>query len=536
MEFTTQLGNYQATADQYVAALAKQNIIQRIWDHDHTVWQDDPEEITNRLGWLHSPNDMQTQLDEINELVTAVQAEGYTDVLLLGMGGSSLAPELFSLTFGPESDGLHLEVLDSTHPAAVAAYDERLDPAKTLFIVATKSGGTVETLSGFKYFYNQTAVAVGADQAGAHFVAITDPGSKLVDLATRYNFRKTFLNDPNIGGRYSVLSHFGLVPAALVGVDVAQLLDNAIAMATERYTAALLGAVLGGLALEGRDKVTFVLSDQLASFGDWAEQLIAESMGKSGKGILPVVGEALGTAADYGDDRLFVQLHLEGDASADVQLAELTAAGYPLVRITLNDLYDLGGQFLLWELATAVAGHILQIHPFNQPNVESAKVAAREMVKAYHETGSIPQGETSPLTAETLNEFLAQANAGDYISLQAYVPQTAENLAAYRALQTTLRDQTKLAVTFGFGPRFLHSTGQLHKGDAGNGLFIQFLDDAQPEIAIPDEAGDEASAMSFGVLIQAQAMGDAQALKDADRRLIRFDVDGDVAAAIQALA
>jgi hypothetical protein len=434
-------------------------------------------------------------------------------------------------------------VLDSTDPGAVLAHEQRLDLTRTLFVVSTKSGGTVETLSLFKYFYNRVAEAVGADGAGEHFVAITDPGSKLADLAERYNFRGTFLNDTNIGGRYSVLSYFGLVPAALVGVDVPRLLDDAMSMAcaTESCVAArdnpgaVLGAILGELAKAGRDKVTFVTSPEMASFGDWVEQLIAESTGKEGKGILPVVGEPLGSPDVYGDDRLFVYLGLEEDGTGDSVIQALEDTGHPMVRLRLKNLYDLGGQFFLWEMATAVASHRLAINPFDQPNVEAAKVLARQMVSEYTETGALPTGEAAPLSQEALKQFLGQANPGDYIAIQAYVQPTAEADAALQSLRTQLRDRLKLATTVGYGPRFLHSTGQLHKGDAGNGLFIQFTADASQDVPIPDEAGSPASSISFGVLKTAQALGDRQALLDANRRVIRFHLGDDVAGGLSQL-
>ena len=452
--------------------------------------------------------------------------------------------------------------MDSTDPGAVLACAERLDPARTLFIVATKSGTTVETLSFFKFFYNQVADALGADpsapstslragRAGEHFVAITDPGSKLADLAERYSFCATFLNDPNIGGRFSALSYFGLVPAALIGVDVDRLLDRVLAVArackpgvaVEKNPAAWLGAILGELAQAGRDKVTFAISPASASFGDWVEQLIAESTGKEGQGILPVVGEPLGLqdVADklhpYGYDRVFVHLRLDdpllsppppAEEGDDVPLSVLEAASHPVARLHLRDVYDLGGQFFLWEMTTAVAAHRLVINPFNQPNVEAAKVQARKMVAEYKEKGALPSVESSALTPETLNEFLTQSGPGDYVALQAYVQPTPETSAALAALRTRLRDRYRLATTVGYGPRFLHSTGQLHKGDAGNGLFIQFTADDPRDAPIPDEAGSPESSITFGVLKAAQALGDRRALLDAGRRVIRFHLGGDV--------
>jgi transaldolase/glucose-6-phosphate isomerase len=545
------LGTYQATVDAALAEMAQNRAIHRIWAHDHTVWKPEPTEITNRLGWLHTAEVMLENISRLEGLAEAVRAAGYTHALLLGMGGSSLAPEVLRKTFGVKEGYLDLAVLDSTDPGAVLAHAERLDPAHTLFIVSTKSGTTVETLSFFKFFYNQVADAVDADRAGEHFVAITDPGSKLTELAQRYGFRATFLNDPNIGGRYSALSYFGLVPAALAGVDVPRLLDRALAMAcvsepcvtVKDNPGAWLGAILGELTKAGRDKVTFVISPAIASFGDWVEQLIAESTGKEGRGILPVVGEPLGPPRVYGDDRLFVHIRLDSDGTHDAALAALQTGSHPVVRLNLHDPYDLGGQFFLWEMATAVASHLLGINPFDQPNVEAAKVLARQMVAEYTEKGTLPSSESAPLTAEALNDFLAQAQPGDpstgpghsYIALQAYLQPTAETDAALAALRIHLRDQFQLATTVGYGPRFLHSTGQLHKGDAGHGFFIQLTADDPRDAPIPDEAGSPDSSITFGVLKTAQALGDRQALLDARRRVIRFHLGTDVVGGLKRL-
>lgn len=538
-DYPIRLGGYQPAIEASLDELKKNNILPRIWKHDHTVWNPDPAEISNRLGWLQAPADMVDRLSQIEELVAAVRAEQYSDALLLGMGGSSLAPEVFSHVFGHDHEGLNLAVLDSTDPGAVLAHARRLDPAKTLFIVSTKSGGTVETLSFFKYFYNWTAAALGAAAAGDHFVAITDPGSSLADLANHYHFRTTFLNDPNLGGRYSALSYFGLVPAALTGVDVAKLLDRAQAMSDRAMNGleagGYLGAIMGSLAKAGRDKVTFFTSPGLANFGDWIEQLIAESTGKAGTGILPVIGEAIGPPSVYGSDRWFAYLRLAQDGTYARSVQALGAAGYPVVTLDLDDRYDLGGQIFLWEMATAVAGHILGIQPFDQPNVEAAKKLARRMVDAYQESGQLPEGEVAPMTAAALDDFLAQANDGDYIALQAYVQPTAETDAALQALRLALRAKTRLATTVGFGPRYLHSTGQLHKGDSGNGLFIQFTSDPAEDAPIPNTAGAPASDMSFGVLIKAQALGDSDALRQAGRRVIRFHLGDDVARGLRQL-
>jgi transaldolase/glucose-6-phosphate isomerase len=537
------LGDHQPAVDAALDAMKQDNVLPHIWRHVHTVWHREPTGIVNRLGWLHIAGVMDAEIPRLESLARKLHAAGYTDALLLGMGGSSLAPEVFRETFGVAEGRLGLHVLDSTDPGAVLSYADLLDPARTLFIVATKSGGTVETLSFFKFFYRLTVDALGADEAGDHFIAITDPGSKLVDIATTHGFRETFINDPTIGGRFSALSLFGLVPATLVGVDARKLLNRALGAVSDcaasvparENPAAWLGAVLGELVNAGRDKVTFALSPGIVSFGDWVEQLIAESTGKSGKGILPVVREPLGPPEVYGDDRLFVQIRLDGDTTHDQALAVLEAAGHPVVRINLRDRYDIGGQYFIWELATVVAGYSLGIHPFNQPNVESAKVQARRMVSEYQEKDALPQVESAPVTGEALAVFIAQAKPGDYVALQAYVQPTEATTEDLKALRIKLRDRYGLATTVGYGPRFLHSTGQLHKGDAGSGLFVQFVSKSTRDAAIPDEAGAPESSITFGVLKNAQSLGDRQALLHAGRRVIRFELGEDVVGELERL-
>ncbi len=531
-----------AHADAVAAALAQlqaNDIMARIWDHDHTVWRPDPDEISNRLGWLHAPETMAANVARLDAFAASVRDAGYTQVVLLGMGGSSLAPEVFRETFNAREGHPELLICDSTDPDALAALRAGLDLSRTLFVVATKSGGTVETLSFFKLFYNEVVAELGAEAAGDHFVAITDPGSKLEKLAADYQFRDTFLNDPNVGGRYSALTYFGLVPAALLGIDLTRLLERAAAAGTASKAAnseaAQLGAILGALANEGIDKVTFMIAPDLVSLGDWIEQLIAESTGKEGKGILPVVGEPVSAPAGYGDDRLFVHIGFEGETESEA-LDAVRESGAPFVSLHLDDRYDLGSQFMLWEMATVVAGHLLDIQPFDQPDVEAAKVLARQMVETYSETGELPDGASQPAAAEALREFVAQSKDGDYIALQAYVQPTEATDAALHALRQTLLEQTGRATTVGYGPRFLHSTGQLHKGDGGSGLFIQLTADNEADIAIPDTAGQAESSMSFGVLIAAQALGDAEALREAGRRVLRLDLGRDPAAAIDALA
>lgn len=552
---TASLGLEQSTVDRALMEIRDQKIIPRIWRHDHTVWKPDPAEIINRLGWLHISEKMVEMLPGIQSLVDELRHAGYSHALLMGMGGSSLAPEVFRFTFGVREGYLDLAVLDSTDPGAVSSFSEKLDPLKTLYIASTKSGGTVETLSFLKYFFNRTIEVVGAQEAGAHFIAITDPGSGLETLAKKLNFRKIFLNDPNIGGRYSALSYFGLVPAALIGVDVSNLLDRAITMACNNEgcncpvggdnSGAWLGAIMGELALSGRDKLTLILSPGISHFGSWVEQLIAESTGKEGKGILPVDGEALLTPDTYADDRFFVYLRLKGNGTYDERVRDLEEAGHPVVQIHLRDIYDLGGEFFRWEIATAIAGYRLGINPFDQPNVESAKVLARQILATYQKEGKLP--ELAPTfkhdgiavytdqKADTLKEalwrFLSQAQTGkrrNYVALQAYLKPSPKTDETLRLLRTKIQTQIKIATTVGYGPRFLHSTGQLHKGDGGQGLFIQFTDDISIDAPIPQAAGEKGSSITFGTLKLAQALGDREALLNAGRKVIRFHLGKDV--------
>ncbi len=534
------LGEYQDLVNSALDEMEADQIIGRIWSQDHTVWKPEPDEISNRLGWLNIPEKMLAEIPRLESLADELYSAGYTHARLLGMGGSSLAPEVFRETFGVGPRRLDLSVLDSTDPSAVRAATAELDLSKTLFIVATKSGGTTETLSFFKFFYNQVAQQVGEESAGDHFLAITDPGSNLEVIAKSHQFRETFLNDPNIGGRYSALSYFGLVSAALLGVDLKSLLkraltarsacENSSGLLEGKNPAAQLGAILGELAKGGqgvpvKDKLTLIISPGISSFGNWVEQLIAESTGKEGTGILPVVGEPPGNPAIYGKDRFFVYLRLADDDTHDSPVQELTRAGYPVIRLNLEDKYDLGAQFFIWEMATALAGYRLGINPFNQPNVESAKILAREMVARYMEKGALPAGEFAHLSAKELNSFLDNSfSPGRYIALQAYLYPTPDVESALQSLRMKLRDYYQAAITLGYGPRFLHSTGQLHKGDSGNGIFVQLVSGTESDLPIPDEAGRQESAMSFGVLKEAQALGDARALIDAGRQVIRFDL------------
>ncbi|MEX2444009.1 MAG: bifunctional transaldolase/phosoglucose isomerase [Alkalispirochaeta sp.] len=545
------LGTFTDTVTAALEEVRDNQVMERIWRHDYTVWNDTPDEITNRLGWLHSPERMQEPeiIDRLTTLAADVRAQGYTQIVLLGMGGSSLAPEVFAKTFENTGDYLDLAVLDSTDPAAVLGFDRRFNPAKTLYIVATKSGGTAETLSFFKHFYNRVVETVGTAEAGNHFIAITDSGSALEEIARQFKFRASFANDAEIGGRYSALSYFGLVPAAFVGVDLKTLLDRAAVARVncDRYNCPLggdnnggrLGVVMGEMAKAGRDKLTLIVSPSVEPFGDWVEQLIAESTGKDGTGILPVVNEPPAAPSVYGKDRLFIHVRLAGDSSNDEAIGALIEAGHPVVRIHMEDVYDVGLQFFLWEMATAVAGHRLGINPFDQPNVESAKNLARSMIETYEKNGTLPELEElvpADRAAAVINSHLHKAADSTYVALQAYVTPLPEVSQALHVLRQALRAKFTTATTCGFGPRFLHSTGQLHKGDGGHGVFIQFTATTDEDLPIPDEAGSDASTMSFATLKQAQMLGDRQALESVGRRVVTVDLAGDPAGNLRALA
>ena len=558
---TAELGALARPVEIRLERMREENVIRRIREHDHTVWKDSPKEITNRLGWLTTPERMMDHAEELEQFARDLASQGYTQAYLLGMGGSSLAPEVMREIFGIREGYLDLTIVDSTDPAFLSSVYRGIDFASSLFIVSSKSGTTVETLSFFKYFYTLAEEALGKGKAGGHFIAITDPGSILVELADRHGFRKVFLNDPDVGGRYSALSDFGLVPAALLGIEIRSLLDRALVISEncEASNCPLkgnnhggrLGAILGEAALAGRDKATFVMSLGFEAFGDWVEQLIAESTGKEGKGIVPVVHEHLGFPGQYGNDRIFVNICLDRDETYDDRLKALEKAGHPVVRIDIHDICDLGGQFFLWEMATAAAGYVLGINPFDQPDVEAAKKRARDAVEEYRKTGSLPEPApkirdrdislTGDVRGDTLEDalkaFLDQAGEGSYAAVQAYVAPSILTTAALDGLRMKIRDSYKMATMSGYGPRYLHSTGQLHKGDAGDGLFIQITGRVFEDIVIPDEAGSWKSSMTFGTLIAAQALGDWNALKEKGRKAIRLHIDSeDISGAITRIA
>jgi glucose-6-phosphate isomerase len=545
------LGDVASSWKKALADIEEQRIAERIWDKDYTVWKPAPEGIINRLGWLRSSDDFKDQWSLVEDFVAGVRGDGYTQALLLGMGGSSLAPEIFWKIFGVREGFLDLSVCDTTAPATIASLAERLDIKKTLFIVSTKSGGTVETLSAMKYFYRLAVEKVGEAEAGRHFLAITDPGSKLAATATTHRFRHIFYGDPDIGGRFSALSVFGLAPAALIGADVKGLLK----WTTDRQPAAVslgvnLGAMMGLMAQIGRNKVTYILSLALSPFGDWVEQLIAESTGKEGKGILPVVGEALGLPPVYGGDRLFIHIGLRDEDRNDPDLIKLKEAGIPVVEIALDHLSDLGELLYVWEMATAVAGYILAVNPFDQPDVEAAKQFTRQVLEEIQgeksqktEEPQMLDGDTAvygPVqgatdAGEALVKFLNSTGPGHYIALQAYLPPEPSLDRLLNEFRLLLRNRYRVATTVGYGPRFLHSTGQLHKGDDGSGLFIQFTADNGKDVAIPDEMTGDQSSLTFGALQIAQAKGDAKALESRGRRVVRFHFTRDSQTGIKKL-
>lgn len=559
MSFKYSTGDSSKSIDELVKKINQEDIINRIWKKDHTVWSDNPAELSNRLGWLDSIDETGKAVNDIKNFVDDVRNAGFTHALLMGMGGSSLAPEVFSLTFGAAEGFLDLAVIDSTHPSVVMEKVKMFNPETTLFIVSTKSGGTVETFSFMKFFYNYVLHMLGKEEAGKHFVAITDPGSGLQKVAEELKFRKIFLNDPNIGGRFSALSLFGIVPAALIGVDIEKILSLAkLEMINCKKTgselkfniAAVIGLIIGEFGKNVIDKLTYIISPGFKFIGAWIEQLIAESTGKIGKGILPVDLESIESENYYSKDRMFVYIKLKNDDSLDSKVNQLKAAGFPFIELELDSIYDLGRQFLLWEFATAVAGWVLKIQPYDQPNVEQAKVVARQMMKEYQENGKLPEltpvfedgiikvyGENNIRSAgDILKSFLSGCKGGkNYVSIQAYLNPGQINTETLQALRTAIQKKYKVATTLGFGPRFLHSTGQLHKGDSGNGYFIQFVSNIEEDLPIPENAGEENTSITFGILIKAQALGDRQALIDNKRKVITIDLGDNVIESLKLL-
>jgi transaldolase / glucose-6-phosphate isomerase len=524
---------------------ADAGVAERLWQKDGSLWSASgkpADEIASWLGWLDLPESMRARVPELEHLADSVRADGYTRAAVLGMGGSSLAPELFSRVFGTAggaaaagSDGLELRILDSTHPDAVRGFREWATAARTIFCVSSKSGTTTEP--------NAFHAAMAAEAPALDFIAITDPDTALADLARSQEFRAIVDAPPDVGGRYSALTVFGLLPAVLHGVDLGELLRRAADMAARCHGSPddnpglRLGAYIGEAALSGRDKLTILTSSRLASFGDWVEQLIAESTGKQGTGIVPVVGEPIGDPERYGDDRCFVLLTLADESDTEWRrLSEaLIGRGHPFLHIEIAEPLDVGGEFIRWEVATAAAGMILGIDPFDQPNVQESKDATKALLAAARQSGQLSTpaplvaiegmalygdpaaiGDTPVSVDGGIRELLALARPGDYFALLAYLPQDRDVEALLQRVRAQIRDALGIATTLGFGPRFLHSTGQLHKGGPDSGIYLQIT--AEPSKDLPIPGWDE----TFGTLIAAQALGDLQSLQRRGRRALRL--------------
>ncbi len=537
---TPSLGKISAAVDERLKAWSEMHFGRRMWAKDPTLWATPTTpEITNRLGWLNLPEIMREQVQDLTAFREQIKSEGYTHAVVLGMGGSSLAPEVFQNTFSNRAGYPRLYVLDSTHPAAVEAMDAAVDLRHTLFIVSSKSGTTTEPNSFFYYFWQRLSALDKSPQK--NFVAITDPGTPLQKLGEDRGFRRVFQATPDVGGRYSALTHFGLVPAAIIGVDLQLLLDRAWTMqeacaasvSETKNPGILLGAILGEAARAGRDKTTIFASPSLRHFPVWLEQLIAESTGKEGKGIVPVTDEEPpADAANYRSDRLFVYLGLTGekDSVHEPTLAKLEAAGHPVVRITLSQIADIGQEFFRWEIAIAAAGAAIGIQPFNQPDVQLAKDLAREAMKKTSGDGKAASSAAPAIDASNvsalraaIDPWLRSAKPGDYFGIDAYLAPTPETSASLSRMRIALRDRAGAATMLGYGPRFLHSTGQLHKGGPNTGLFLQIIDVPAEDVAVPE------TDYTFGELIRAQAQGDFTALQQRGRRVVRVQLGRDVA-------
>ena len=519
------------------ARLSASHAVKRLWARDHRLWKQDPTDITNRLGWLTIIEYMKDRTKELRTFATSAKKRGIRDVVLLGMGGSSLGPEVFRTTFGSSSGFPRLWVLDSTVPGWVQQVTQSIEPARSLFILASKSGGTIEVMSLFAHFWEHVHQTPG-HQGGAQFVAITDPGTGLEKLAAEHRFRHTFTNPPDIGGRYSVLSYFGLVPASLMGINIARLLTRATAMAKacriqsplEQNPGADLGAAMASLAEVGRNKVTLIASPQIASFGLWAEQLIAESTGKEGTGLIPVAHEPIVAPAAYGTDRFFVYLRLKGDQnrSLDRQIAGLARQGHPILTLTLQDRYDLAGEFFRWEVATALAGSLMGIHPFDQPNVQESKDNTARVLATIQSTGRLPKQITAT-AAQAASQLKRQCLPGAYVAILAYTTPSSKMEQAIHSLRRALVSHHHVTTTAGYGPRYLHSTGQLHKGGPRSGIFLQLVDQMKPDLSVPGKP------FTFRTLAQAQAAGDIQALQTHGHQAIVLPLGKKPIATIQAL-
>jgi transaldolase/glucose-6-phosphate isomerase len=568
---TPQVNAQSASLPSELDATVKKNLndwrasgkVRRLWQHDASLWTNDDE--ANWLGWLGIADDQLGSVGQLNAFADEIKRAGFSDILLLGMGGSSLCPEVLSLTY-PQTPGFpRLHILDSTDPAQIRSVEKKVNLAKTLFIVSSKSGSTLEPNIYKQYFFERVKQTVGADKAGSHFIAITDPGSKMQQVAERDHFRHIFYGLPSIGGRYSALSNFGIVPAAAMGLDTGKFLERAKEMVeackafvpVEQNPGVMLGLTIGSAAKLGHDKITLITSPGISDVGAWLEQLIAESTGKLGKGIIPVDREALGAPEVYGNDRIFAYLRLETapDAAQDAKVSALEKAGHPVVHIAVADTYSLGQEFFRWEIATAVAGSILGINAFNQPDVEASKIVTKQLTSEYESKGSLPSEK--PILEEAgfklftddknaadlgraagsdhslknyLRAHLARLGAGDYFALLAYVEMDAGHESLLQDLRMAVRDRKHVATCLGFGPRFLHSTGQAYKGGPNTGVFLQITCDDANDLAVPGQK------YTFGIVKAAQARGDFQVLIDRKRRALRVHLGSDVNAGLAKLA
>jgi transaldolase/glucose-6-phosphate isomerase len=525
------------------AAWRSENKTARIWQKDASVWTGGEE--SGWLGWLDIAGRELSDLNKYRELRADIERAGFTDTLLMGMGGSSLCPEVLAATFGIEN----FRILDSTVPARVKAIEDRLDLASTLFIVASKSGTTLEPNCFLQYFYDRVSAIVGPENTGKQFIAITDPGSKLEGIARNDRFRNIFYGDPAIGGRFSALSAFGITAAAAMGLDAERLLQGGAGMADacreddlEANPGALLGLILGACHTHGRDKLTIFTSPEIRGLGAWLEQLIAESTGKNGVAIIPVDREPVQPAVSYGSDRVFVYIHLAGSDSTPPNLAALHAAGHPVIRIEMADRSDIGAEFFRWEFATAVAGSVMGINPFDQPDVESAKIEARKLTDEYEKTGSLPSESPffdeggiklftsaeyaarltdmvdEPRLGELLSAHFANVEDGDYFAVLGYIAMSDENEELLQRIRTHVLEKRLSATCLGFGPRFLHSTGQAYKGGANNGVFLQITSEDEFDLPVPGQQ------YTFGIVKAAQARGDFQVLLNRGRRALRVHI------------
>jgi len=545
--------------DQTAADWQANSTLDRFWKKDATLWTSQDE--AKWLGWIDIVERQQAGRAQFAELAADVKQSGFKHLVLLGMGGSSLCPEVLSVTFGQQAGFPKLAIVDSTDPVQVKAVRESVNLAETLVIVASKSGSTLEPNVLKQYFFEEMQKTVGAAKAGSHFVAVTDPGSKMEQVAKADGFRHIYYGDPQIGGRFSALSNFGVVTAAAAGLDIDQLLGaaaSAVAAAKQPIAsnpAAQIGLLMGVAANAGRDKLTVFASPEVYDLGAWMEQLVAESTGKLGKGVTPVDRETIAAPAVYGSDRLFVYIRLKGtkDTSQDAKVEALAAAGHPVITIGLENLYGIFGQFFTWEVATAVCGAVMGINPFNQPDVESAKIETRALTSAYEETGKLPASTpfltdagielyattayaaklktaaSSQTLAGVIKAHIAQIVPGDYFAALAYLPMFPEHEAAIQIFRHKVRDAKKVATCLGFGPRFLHSTGQDYKGGPNSGVFLQITGAHAADVAIPGQK------YSFGVVIDAQAAGDLAVLEARGRRALRVHLTGDVAAGLAAI-